>query len=400
MMSLPRSRQATVLAAASLLLLAVNLRPLFTSAGALLPELSQVLGLTGAQSGYLNTLPIFCMGLFAPLAPRIAGRVGIERTLLLVLLLIAAGDALRGASGIGALFLGTAVAGGGVALGNVLLPTVVKRDFSRHAALMTGLYTMCIVGGAAIPAAATVPLMRHFGADWSFGLAMWAVPALVAGLIWLPLALRARPGATPLTAILPVKGLVRDPLAWAVTLFMGLQSALGYSVFGWMVPILQERGLSSTQAGIMTSVSILIQVAACLLTAPLTTRGRDQRLLALILTAVGTLPLVGIILAPISWLWPLAIIQGIGQGGLFALALMLIVLRTDNQHATAHLSSMAQTTGYLLASCVPFLIGLLHEHTGGFHSTAWLMLGLALCISGAGWVAGRNRVVRVSVQTP
>ena len=122
-------RPATWLTAASLLLLAANLRPLFPSTAILLPELSQALGLTGAQAGYLTTLPVLCMGLFAPFAPRLAQRTGIERTLLLVLAMITLGTALRGVLGTTGLFLGTSLAGAGIALGNVLLPSLVKRDF-------------------------------------------------------------------------------------------------------------------------------------------------------------------------------------------------------------------------------------------------------------------------------
>jgi CP family cyanate transporter-like MFS transporter len=130
------------LMAVCILLLAINLRPLFPSAAMMLPELSRALDLSGAQGGYLTTLPVLCMGLFAPLAPWLAQRIGIERTLLLVLAMITCGSILRGQLGINGLFLGAALAGAGIALGNVLLPSLVKRDFTNHTALMTGLYTM------------------------------------------------------------------------------------------------------------------------------------------------------------------------------------------------------------------------------------------------------------------
>ena len=168
------------LTAACLLLLALNLRPLFPSTAILLPELKQAMQLSGAQAGYLTTLPVLCMGLFAPFAPRLAQRAGIERTLALVLALIIAGTALRGVLGIAGLFLGTGLAGAGIALGNVLLPSLVKRDFPDRAALMTGLYTMSLVGGAALAAAVTLPLTRSLGNRWDLGLALWAVPGLVA----------------------------------------------------------------------------------------------------------------------------------------------------------------------------------------------------------------------------
>ncbi len=391
------ARPAVWATAASLLLLAANLRPLFPSTAILLPELTQALGLGGAQAGYLTTLPVLCMGLFAPLAPRLAQRTGIERTLLLVLVLITVGTALRGTLGVTGLFLGTGLAGAGIALGNVLLPSLVKRDFSDRAALMTGLYTMSLVGGAALAAAVTLPFTRALDGRWDLGLALWAVPGVIALAAWLPVALRAPGRSAGRRHILPVKGLRRDGLAWAVTLFMGLQSALAYCVLGWMAPMLRDRGLDGTDAGLVTSLSILVQVAACLLTPVAASRCRDQRGLAVVLAAAATLALIGMILGPRWAIWPLAVIQGLGQGGLFALALMLIVLRSGDAHVTAHLSSMAQTTGYVLATSGPLLIGMLHDRTGNFRTSTGLLAVLGLCTALAGWRAGRAALVRAVV---
>lgn len=391
------ARPAAWIVAASLLLLAANLRPLFPSTAILLPELTEALGLTGAQAGYLTTLPVLCMGLFAPLAPRLAQRTGIERTLLLVLALITLGTALRGMLGVAGLFLGTGLAGAGIALGNVLLPSLVKRDFSDRAALMTGLYTMSLVGGAALAAATTLPFTQAMGGRWDLGLALWAAPGMVALAAWAPIALRAPGHSSGGRHILPVEGLRRDRLAWAVTLFMGLQSALAYCVLGWMAPMLRDRGLDGTEAGLVTSLSILIQVAACLLTPMAASRCRDQRGLAVILAAAATLALIGMILGP-SWaIWPLAVIQGIGQGGLFALALMLIVLRSGDAHVAAHLSSMAQTTGYVLATSGPLLVGMLHDWSGNFRALTGLLAALGLGTALAGWRAGRAALVHATV---
>ncbi|WP_322998203.1 MFS transporter [Castellaniella sp.] len=388
------------LVAASLLLLAANLRPLFPSTAVLLPDIRLGLGLSAAAAGYLTTLPVLCMGLFAPLAPRCAQRIGVERTLLLVLLMITVGTALRGVLDTTGLFLGTALGGAGIALGNVLLPSLVKRDFSDRVALMTGLYTMSLVGGAALAAAGTLPLAHHLPGGWAGGLAIWAIPALLALLAWAPVAWRAgtrQAGAS--RHILPVRGLRRDRLAWAVTLFMGLQSALAYCVLGWMAPMLRGRGLSGTESGLITSVSILLQVVSCLLAPMLAARGRDQRGLAVWLAATATLALIGMVLGPAWAVWPLAVAQGIGQGGLFALALMLIVLRSRDAHVAAHLSSMAQTTGYILAASGPLLIGVLYAWTGDFQAATGLIGALGLATALAGWHAGRNALVRAHTVT-
>src|SRR5690606_32621131 len=148
-----------------LLLIAFNLRPLFPSLSVLLPEVGEGLGMSGAMGGYLTTLPVLCLGLFAPFAPSLADRYGSERVLLLVLVLIGMGTVLRAGDGIPVLFIGSALAGAGIAMGNVLLPSVVKRDFHDKVAVMTGLFTMALCGGAAAAAAFTVPL-TELGESW------------------------------------------------------------------------------------------------------------------------------------------------------------------------------------------------------------------------------------------
>lgn len=392
-----RGTQKRWLIAASLLLLAANLRPLFSSTSVLLPDIIAGLGIDAATAGYLTTLPVLCMGLFAPMAPRFAQRIGVERTLWVVLLLITMGTALRGYLGLSGLFFGTAMGGAGIAMGNVLLPSLVKRDYSDRAALMTGLYTMSLVGGAALGAAVSLPLTQALDNQWTKGLAIWAVPCLLALLAWAPVAYFAGGSQQAGSRLLPVRGLSKDPLAWAVTLFMGLQSALAYCVLGWMAPMLHARGLSGTEAGLITSVSIILQVLACIFTPMLAGRWRDQRALAVLLSAMAALALVGMLTGPLWAIWPLALLQGLGQGGLFALALMLIVLRSRNAHVAASLSSMAQTTGYLLAASGPLLIGLLYAWTGGFDAAAGLIGALGIGTGLAGWFAGRNLLVRAQV---
>src|SRR5690606_20595482 len=257
--------------------------------------------------------------LFAPVAPRLSQRIGPERCLLLVLFLLAIGTALRGTGGLYGLFAGSALAGAAIATGNVLLPSVVKRDFPQRAALMTGLYTMALCGGAAFGAALTLPIAHYFNDAWRVGLAVWGLPAAVVFFMWAPQSLRSKAPSRHIRY--SVRGLSRDPLAWQVSLFMGLQSALAYCVMGWMAPILRARGLDGVHAGFMTSVSVMLQVATCLLVPALAVRLRDQRMLNAALALIASAALIGLLFAPVSTLWFWAVIQGVGQGGLFAMAM-------------------------------------------------------------------------------
>ncbi|MDH0305328.1 MULTISPECIES: MFS transporter [unclassified Pseudomonas] len=376
-----------------LVLVALNLRPALSSMAPVLGQVADGLGLNASQAGLLTTLPVLCLGLFAPLAPILARRFGSERVILGILLMLALGILVRSTLGVAGVFLGSLMAGASIGIIGVLLPGIVKRDFPQHAGTLTGVYTMALCLGAAMAAGATVPLAHHFDDSWALGLGFWLVPALVAMLFWLP---QARQGHGQHKVAYRVRGLWRDPLAWQVTLYMGLQSSLAYIVFGWLPSILIGRGLSPTEAGLVLSGSVIVQLVSSLSAPWLATRGKDQRLAIVVVMLVTLAGLFGCLYAPIDGLWGWAIVLGLGQGGTFALALTLIVLRSKDAHVAANLSSMAQGVGYTLASMGPFAVGLVHDLTGGWNAVGWIfaVLGVAAIVFGLG--AGRALHVRVN----
>ena len=384
-----------VLLGVSLILIAFNLRPVFGSISVLLPEVMHDTGMGPTAASLLTTLPLLCLGIFAVPAPALARRFGPERTLFGALLLVCIGTLLRGTGNLPVLFASTALAGAGIAVGNVLLPGLVKRDFPTHAAMMTGFYTLAVCGGASGSTAFTVPLERHvFHGSWAMTLAAWALPAALVLLLWAPQALAAKPLPSHAHAHARTGSLGRDPLAWQVTGFMGLQSALAYIVLGWLAPMLRERGLDGAEAGYVVAVSILVQLATCLVTPSIAARCRNQRALAVGLAAIILVSMLAFIFAPLSGRWLWAVLLGCGQGGAFALALSLIVLRSPDANVTAQLSAMAQGGGYVLASGGPLLAGLLRGWTGSFESSAMLLVLIALAMAWCGWGAGRRLLVK------
>lgn len=376
-----------------LVLVALNLRPALSSMSPVLGQVSEGLGLSASQAGLLTTLPVLCLGLFAPLAPILARRFGSERVIFGILLTLALGILVRSTLGATGVFLGSLMAGASIGIIGVLLPGIVKRDFPQHAGTLTGVYTMALCLGAAMAAGATVPLTRHFDDSWALGLGFWLLPALLAMLVWLP---QSRQGHGVHKVAYSVRGLWRDPLAWQVTLYMGLQSSLAYIVFGWLPSILIGRGLSPTEAGLVLSGSVIVQLISSLSAPWLATRGKDQRLAIVVVMLVTLGGLFGCLYAPIEGLWGWAILLGLGQGGTFALALTLIVLRSKDAHVAANLSSMAQGVGYTLASMGPFAVGLVHDLTGGWSAVGWIfaVLGIGAILFGLG--AGRALHVQVS----
>ena len=384
-------RSRKLLLGVSVVLIAFNLRPVFSSLSVVLPEIMASTGLSPTSASALTTLPVICLGVFAMIAPWLGRRFGTERTLLACLLMILVGTLLRGTGSVPLLFAATALAGTGIAMSNVLLSALVKRDFAKQAALMMGLYTMAVCAGAAGGAGLTVPLEHALGGHWTGALAVWAAPAAVVALIWAPQALPRKPA--PSESGHAVRGLWRDPLAWQVTGFMGLQSALAYAVMSWLAPILRERGLDAETAGYVVSVAVMTQLVTCLAVPVVAVKCRNQVGIAVGASMLTVVALMGCMFAPTGGIWLWAVLLGIAQGGSFSLALTLIVLRSRDSHVAAQLSGMAQGVGYLIAACGPMLVGLLRGWTGSFDASAFLFGAIGITLLACALGAGRNRYV-------
>ena len=388
-----------LLLAISLVLMAFVLRVPVASVGPVLPEAARAIALSAAASSVLTTLPSLCFGIFSPLAAVLRRRIGIERGILAALLAIAAGTALRGIAEAPFLFGGQILACLGIAIVNVLLPGLVKQDFPGQAALMTGLYVTALCGGAAVAAAFTVPLRLAFGGSWAGALAVWAIPAVIAAALWAP-NLPARVSASRAHRIV-VRGLWRDALAWQLTLFMGLQSAFAYISFGWLAPMLRDRGLSARQAGFVLAANVLAQAVSSLVAPTLATRRRDQRAINLVAVVVCTLGFEACIFGPLSLAGLASTAFGLAQGALFAVGLTMIVLRAADAPVAAELSAMAQTIGYSVASLGPLAAGLLRGATGNWNAVGALGLAMGVALAAAGLGAGRAIQVRaVSAALP
>ncbi|MBU1357688.1 MAG: MFS transporter [Gammaproteobacteria bacterium] len=388
------SRTRQVLLALCICLIAFNLRPLFGSLSVVLPDVMRDTALSPTGASFLTMLPLLCLGVFAAPAPALARRFGTERTVLGGLVLIAVGVLFRSSAGLPVLFALSALAGAGIAVVNVLLPGLVKRDFATRSAMMTGIYTLCVCAGASGATAFTVPIERHvFDGSWVMALAVWGVPAVAVALLWAPWALNA-PHQRPAANAARAGSLLRDRLAWQVTGFMGLQSTLAFIVLGWLAPLLRERGLDGAEAGYVAALSILTQLATCLVTPSIAARFRDQRAFAVALAALILVAMLALMFAPLGGRWFWAVLLGCGQGGAFALALSLIVMRSPDAAVTAQLSAMAQGWGYVVAASGPLLAGLIRAWTGGFQSIALLLVALAAGMAWAGWGAGRRMLVQ------
>lgn len=380
------------LLAAAVVLTALNLRPAVTGVAPLLGEMRTGLGTSSIWAGVLTTLPVLCFSGAGFAAPWLSARLGLGRTVSLALLILTAGLAIR-PSGDGYLMLGaTLIASSGIALANVLIPVVIKSSFPARIGLMTGVYTAALQAGGALGAAVTPAVEPSLG-GWRPALAVWALVSVLALVLWIPAAGKHRTDWVVATSQTTARrSLLRNRLAWTITLYMGTQSLLAYIMMGWLPQIFIDSGIDKTTAGMLSGVMSLIGVPVSLLISPLAARSANQSLWNTGLGVLGLTGAIGLMIAPTAApiLWSSLI--GIGMSA-FSLALTVIALRARNTEDTAQLSGMAQGFGYLIASTGPFLFGLLHDLSHDWTVPFMLFFVVYAVQLTAGAVAGRNRYV-------
>jgi MFS transporter, CP family, cyanate transporter len=385
-----RSRLRSFLFVLGIVLLAANLRPALTSVAPLIGEIRASTGISNGAAGLLTTLPLLAFALLSPVAPMVARRFGMEGVLLAGLLVLAAGILLRWMGTTAALFLGTAILGAAISFGNVLLPGLVKREFPERAGLMTSVYSTSLGTSAALAAGVSVPLAQLDGIGWRGALAVWALPALLASVAWVSqLGRKDLPDASSPSSP-GIGDLWRSPLAWQVTLFMGLQSLAYYVTLTWLPEILQEQGLSAAKAGWMLGLSQAVAIVAMFSAPVVASRRPSQRRVVAVAATLSGAGALGLLVAGSSAapLW--VVLLGLGQGASFSLALTFFALRSPDPAHAAALSGMAQSIGYLLSAVGPFLFGVLRDATGAWKVPLALLLVITACLLIAGLGAARD----------
>lgn len=365
----------------AIFLVALNLRAALASLPPLVRTIQADLGLDAATAGLLTTLPVLCMGLFAPAAQQLARRIGREATVALALVVLLAGLLLRLAGEVLGLLMGsTLLVGVGIALCGTVLPGIVKEFFRERSGAMTGIYLLAMMVGATGASALTVPLSDVLG-SWQLSLSVWAVPVLIGLVAWLPVvrAVNDReehpdPAAPAEPAALPW----RSPTARLLAAFLALQSFGFYTQLAWIPPSYESHGWSARDAGLLLAVWSIVQLVTGVGGPALADRVTDRRPLlagALVLTLGGV---TGVVVAPTAapWLW--VSLMGLGQGAGFALGLVKLVDYAPSPAASARLSALVFFFSYSLASLGPFVFGVARDLTDGFRVPYALLLVVSL----------------------
>ncbi|QQE73145.1 MFS transporter [Brevibacillus composti] len=374
-------------------LMAANLRAPLTAVGPIVGQIRDDTGITNTVAGMLTTLPLLAFALLSPIAPKISRRFGIEQTLFFSALLLFTGILLRAFHPVWMLFLGTAMLGFAIALGNVLIPSLIKRDFPLKVGLMTGVYSMSMNMWAAIASGVSIPIAESFSLGWRGSLTFWAGLSLIALLVWIPqLAGGKKDAGAPANSPAVRRGgsLWRSPLAWKVTLFMGLQSLVFYVGITWIPQILQYIGVSPSASGWLLFLMQIFSVPGSFLAPVLAGRSSDQRMLVAVTTGLMFTGYAGLLMGNtvLLPLWMICI--GISLGSAFSLAVMFFALRTRTTHEAAELSGMAQSIGYLLAAFGPTFFGFIRDVTQGWTTPILIVLLVSVTLMIVGWSTGKN----------
>jgi CP family cyanate transporter-like MFS transporter len=355
-----------LLLAVTIFLVALNLRASLAALPPLVSTIQDDLGLSGATAGLLTTLPVLCMGLFAPVSQVVARRVGREATVGWALVLLLVGQAARLAGDhLAVLLLSTLAVGIGIALAGTVLPGIVKEFFAGRSGAMTGGYLLAMMIGAATSSALAVPVADALD-SWEQSLALWSVLAVVGLAVWLPVVRRVNDQGSPDLADRRAPLPYRSRTTWLVAGYLALQSVTFYSQIAWIPPSYESHGWSARDAGLLLSLWSIAQLATGVTAPALADRVRDHRPLMAVAVSCNIAGLAGIALrpeaAPVLWVLLLAF----GQGGGFALGLVKLVDYAPTPAASARLSALVFLVSYSTASLGPLLFGAVHDASGSF----------------------------------
>lgn len=372
-----------------ILLIAMNLRVPFTSVAPLIDSIRAGLDLSSSAAGLLITLPLLAFAAVSPFGSLVAKKFGIEQALLGALLIIIAGIFLRSAGSATTLYVGTAIIGGGIAIGNVLLPGLLKRSFPQQITKFTAIYVLTMGVASALGSVYAIPLAQLSDYGWRFAMAALAVLPLISAFIWLPQLRKHTEVKNGISTPPPSAPVWHSALAWQVSLFLGFNSLVYYIVTTWLPAMLTDVGYTAAEAGNLHGLMQFAAATPGLLVVPLVSRFKDQRGIAFSVSLLTVLSVIGLMLAPgFAILW--TCLFGFSAGATLILGLSFVSLRAANSLQAAALSGMAQCIGYTLAAIGPTLIGMIHDAQGNWNTTLLICAGAAFMMAVLGLFAGRN----------
>ena len=351
----------------AIIIAAFNLRPIITSVGPLLGTLQRELDMSGVVVSLLTTLPVLCMGIFAPTATRLNDRFGLERTIFFALILILIATAVRGiVDSVILLVISAFIGGVGISLASPLLSSFIKKYFPTKSNVVS-YYTAALTVGAVIASAFTVPIYRASGQQLSLALSCWSLITVLALLVWLRLLVVNRQSTIEVSRSKPLhrtKLPLRNKRALLLTSYFGFMAAIFYSMLAWISPIAISYGYSQSNAAVLLSIFVIVQIPISFIVPSLASKLGKYRIL---LISCSLCEVLGIVLILLGLpMFPAVVFLGIGAGGLFSLALMLPIVETAASEEAGAWSAMSQGGGYIVGAIGPLLVGYIYDLAGSF----------------------------------
>lgn len=389
----------------AVVLYAMNLRLPFLAVAPLLPLVKVEYGLGSSIAGFLTTIPLLVFAAISPFVAGAANKWGAGRLIILSIAVLLGGEVFRYVGGIWGLFAGTFFIALGIVSGNVLIPALISAFFHERVGLMTSVYTsvMQLTTGSAL--AVVTPMALYMG--WKNALFVWSFFAVLAFISWLPfknLTINTSNQKDDETGhesehehskAVSVKTMFKHALAWDVSMFMGIQSFVFYTLTTWYPAILTDQGIPMEQTGFFLFVFQIVSLLVTFATPLLATRLREQKYIAVVycfIYAVGILMTYNVTGSLVALAG--AILLGIAAGGTFGVALVYFVLRTSTPGEAAVLSGMGQAIGYVLAAMGPVCVGYLYDVSHNWDSSIGILIFFCVLFSIFGYRAGRNRKIQ------
>jgi len=384
-----KQKKMTLLALA-VVLVSCNLRAPFTGVGSMVSLIQESLGLSAGGAGLLTTIPLLAFAVISPFVGTLCKKYGAGNVLLGGLLILSCGILLRSLGGSTGLYLGTAIVGTGIAVGNVLSPAIIKVYFPEKLGLMTGLYSTCLSGGASTASGISVPLAMAFG--WKAALSIWLLLSIPTLLLCLPnrdIRIADQTGSADGS-----RRIYRRGLTWWITLYMGVQSLLFYCFAAWLASILQAKGFSPSTAGWLVSAFMLLGIPTSFLVPIIAGKRSSQSVLGLCIGVCFTVGTLLLFFAHSLSLLVLGVLCcAFASGGSISFVMAIFGLRTKNGQDASELSGIAQCVGYLLAAIGPTLFGKIFDSTQSWTLPLFLLILCAVFLILAGWVIGRDTTI-------
>lgn len=390
------SKTKKVLMFLGVIFIASNLRAPLTSVGPVVAEISQSLSLSNTAAGLITTIPLLAFAFLSSLVPKVSKKYGMELVLLGSLILLTIGLCIRPLGSIISLFLGAALVGVAITVGNVLMPAFIKTNFTNKVGTMMGIYSVAMNLTAALAAGFSIAIGRISNFGWKGSIGIWIVLSIAAIFIWLPQVKRIKKNT--------VKGdfavdkntvnMYKSKLAWSVTVFMGVQSLLFYCLAAWLPKMAITWGIATEDAGWLLSYMQFAQLPMSFIGAIVASKLSNQKMLAISTGALFAIGIAGLLIFKVQFIALWCVLIGTASGLAFSLAMLFFILRTDNTVQAAELSGMAQSIGYLIAAFGPPIFGALFDMS---HSWSWslvflLIMSFTLIVSGA--IAGKDTCVK------